>query len=548
MSLITQLTGTNNPDKQASVNWGNSVYHFITREKCTPLEYGAAGDGSTDDVAAIQLALNSRKRVRIPTGFNFNTTGTIVLPSGGQIEGDGGTITWAAGTGGARLFHLGSENGDESAEQMSIEGVDFACSVDRGFIALVYCRGLTGTLLDNFRFRYNSILYNPATLVDSGDRWIITPSGSGTRSNFDVSHNIVNGRMQLVAAGAHTGTAEDWLVSYNTALNSGQSAIAFSIADDAGGANLGLPCTIRRVRIINNSIQADGTVTGVSRAIFAGIDGSLSDQNGNIYDLLVADNDIDILDAGAGTIGIHLRLGNLCSNIGGFNSENKRIILDNNRCRAGTYLQIQQETPVTASGLSEIEGFVLRDTRDANNDVGTAQTFLRHLANDARLIGNNLANANILLGADNGRIVSTANQYGLIRTSGAAEFNLKSRNDTIGGAIADPVILDTSVAGQTAEFVNPTINSNHATPTVAIETKGAGAPAVNVYGLTTSTTWSTGKFVATTGTITDKTTAAAVADLNQTISATPTQAEVQAISDKIDALLASLRAAGKLAS
>lgn len=32
-----------------------------------------------------------------------------------------------------------------------------------------------------------------------------------------------------------------------------------------------------------------------------------------------------------------------------------------------------------------------------------------------------------------------------------------------------------------------------------------------------------------------------VADLNQTISGTPTQAEVQALSDKVDELLASLR-------
>lgn len=41
---------------------------------------------------------------------------------------------------------------------------------------------------------------------------------------------------------------------------------------------------------------------------------------------------------------------------------------------------------------------------------------------------------------------------------------------------------------------------------------------------------------------------AAVADLNQTISNPPTQAEVQAISDKVDALLASLRAANLLAT
>lgn len=42
--------------------------------------------------------------------------------------------------------------------------------------------------------------------------------------------------------------------------------------------------------------------------------------------------------------------------------------------------------------------------------------------------------------------------------------------------------------------------------------------------------------------------AAAVADLTQAISNPPTQAEVQAISDTVDALLAALRAAGSLAT
>lgn len=41
--------------------------------------------------------------------------------------------------------------------------------------------------------------------------------------------------------------------------------------------------------------------------------------------------------------------------------------------------------------------------------------------------------------------------------------------------------------------------------------------------------------------------AAAIASLNQTTSNPPTQAEVQAIANKVDALLAALRAAGQLA-
>jgi len=40
----------------------------------------------------------------------------------------------------------------------------------------------------------------------------------------------------------------------------------------------------------------------------------------------------------------------------------------------------------------------------------------------------------------------------------------------------------------------------------------------------------------------------AIADLNQDISASYTEAEVQAISDKVDALLAALRTAGLLAT
>ena len=44
--------------------------------------------------------------------------------------------------------------------------------------------------------------------------------------------------------------------------------------------------------------------------------------------------------------------------------------------------------------------------------------------------------------------------------------------------------------------------------------------------------------------IVNKKCASAVTDLDQTISNPPTQAEVQALSDKVDELLAALRAAG----
>jgi hypothetical protein len=48
------------------------------------------------------------------------------------------------------------------------------------------------------------------------------------------------------------------------------------------------------------------------------------------------------------------------------------------------------------------------------------------------------------------------------------------------------------------------------------------------------------------GTMATRNAVGAIVDLNQTISATPTQSEVQAISDKIDELLAAMRTASHL--
>ncbi len=50
------------------------------------------------------------------------------------------------------------------------------------------------------------------------------------------------------------------------------------------------------------------------------------------------------------------------------------------------------------------------------------------------------------------------------------------------------------------------------------------------------------------GTLTANPIQEAITDLKQTISATPTQAEVQAISTKVDAILAALRSANIISS
>lgn len=71
-------------------------------------EYGAKGDGSTDDTAAIQAALNTGKRVLIPAGtYRVTSTLTWNTPRGLVLEGSGNrsaVLSWDGASGGDVLL------------------------------------------------------------------------------------------------------------------------------------------------------------------------------------------------------------------------------------------------------------------------------------------------------------------------------------------------------------------------------------------------------------------------------------------------------------
>ncbi|EDQ88634.1 uncharacterized protein MONBRDRAFT_32819 [Monosiga brevicollis MX1] len=63
-------------------------------------DYGAKGDGQTDDTIALQTALNTGKIVFLPYG-NYRITSTVTIPSGSGLVGEALSILSADGTGSA---------------------------------------------------------------------------------------------------------------------------------------------------------------------------------------------------------------------------------------------------------------------------------------------------------------------------------------------------------------------------------------------------------------------------------------------------------------
>ena len=55
-------------------------------------DYGAVGNGVTDDTAAIQAAINSGKAAYLPAG-TYRVTTSLTLPSGAIVFGEGPALS-----------------------------------------------------------------------------------------------------------------------------------------------------------------------------------------------------------------------------------------------------------------------------------------------------------------------------------------------------------------------------------------------------------------------------------------------------------------------
>lgn len=79
---------------------GHPVEAQTTSQSCcvSVKDYGAVGDGSTDDTTAIQNALDANSDIYFPTG-NYVVSSTLTVPSFRRLEGGPNAVIWVASGG-----------------------------------------------------------------------------------------------------------------------------------------------------------------------------------------------------------------------------------------------------------------------------------------------------------------------------------------------------------------------------------------------------------------------------------------------------------------
>jgi hypothetical protein len=486
-NLADPASGANLVSYQRPSGVSQDVYHFIAREKCTPLEYGGVGDGSAFDTAALQAAVTSGKRVRLPVDFNFKTKGGILAPSYAQVEGDGGLITFDASVA-TYLFWLKG-----NISQFACMGARFTSTSDIGFMHFFRLEQAAGETADEIWIEENVNTYLPATGPGSGDRWFAAGAGDGTRQNLHINKNHTSGPMQLVASLVSSGTFKNSEVNYNFIENARTNAISFSST-----GTIGSPCTLDTVDCIGNRIRA---TLYTSTGVFFGLDNSTADRNTHIKNLTL-DNDIDISASPVKTAGYYGRLGNKCAGIGGFDSIADGILIGG-KLRYGAFL-FDQPTP-SLSTLSQATNVIIDDLKSLNGDL-----IIQHCANETKIIGGtSTASSPVRPGANNGRVHSKGAVRGtFIPFTADAEFDWYADGDRFTGAASGtdwPIIVNAnSGKHQTYTQYGGSVDSfTSGTKRAMIKTQGAGAPTAKLKRVGSSTTWALARTEAVTGTITD---------------------------------------------
>lgn len=238
------------------------------REIVTPEDFGAVGDGTTDDTAAVQRALNRRGRIKLRSTYLVSSALTIYADT--HLVGEPSSkLKWAGPTTGNMLQDSSAVTSTDvnlniTLEGFEIDGGDLA-SGDSAQVAInfyrtgnVTMRGLKVHGVGGSGIRWgNSFADTVGVLIENCQVW-----------DCRVGDAIQGSGRRIIVQGCHVGKANN-----SAGSNFGDTGIAL-IADFNSTTNpSGLFSS--GVQIINNTIvgnyNGSGTYQGVGGQIQSGI-------------------------------------------------------------------------------------------------------------------------------------------------------------------------------------------------------------------------------------------------------------------------------------
>ncbi|NEU76503.1 hypothetical protein PI95_029310 [Hassallia byssoidea VB512170] len=170
-------------------------------------DFGAVGDGITDDSSAIQSAVTASNKVYIPAG-TYKITKGITIPSNREIFGDGaGTIIQLAANS-ITAFSTGnsSDSSNIFIHNLLIDGGGQTSTISTGFRG---CVGIYATRISNLKIN-NVVIQKmgvsnqvkPTIDSDSGGFGIIVEARYGSIQNIRISNCTIN---NIAGGGMNSG-------------------------------------------------------------------------------------------------------------------------------------------------------------------------------------------------------------------------------------------------------------------------------------------------------------------------------------------------------
>jgi hypothetical protein len=110
------------------------------RERVSVKDFGATGDGVTDDTAAVQAALDSAgaTRVLFPSGYTFKLVGEVTIPSNMTLEFQSCTVNWTLDGENGRGFHFSECSNSSMVGKATITGDSTTLGTDGSRNSIVH--------------------------------------------------------------------------------------------------------------------------------------------------------------------------------------------------------------------------------------------------------------------------------------------------------------------------------------------------------------------------------------------------------------------------